>query len=164
MNFDDVRQPVRRTVVAALVAVVAAGSAVAAVRHESAPTPQDTVRAFLVTAVVDRDTVTACKYLTSRGQAEIAAAEPRHTPCEQGLMGAKLTLGGDTIGSDAAAKLLRYHAQQDGGRARVSVQADGATRTFTLRRVTGKSFAGPGPDGPWRIDGGVGVLVAPAGG
>jgi hypothetical protein len=174
MNVDDdtspaplsphaVRQAGRRLAVVALAAVAVAGSAVAAVRHESAPTPNDTVRGFLVTAVVDQDTVTACKYLTSHAKAEIAAAEPRATPCEQGLMGARLTLGGDALGSEAAVKLLRYHARQDGGRARVTVQANGATRAFTLRRVTGQSFAGPGPDGSWRIDGGVGALVAPGG-
>jgi hypothetical protein len=174
MNLDDapstpplppraVRQTGRRLAVAALVAVAVAGTTVA-VRHESAPTPQDTVRGFLVTVVVDQDTVTACRYLTSRAEAEIAAAEPRATPCEQGLMGAKLTLGGDTAGSEAAVKLLRYRTQQDGGTARVTVQADGATRAFTLRKVTGQSFAGPAPDGPWRIDGGVGALVASGGG
>jgi hypothetical protein len=56
--------------------VAVAGSAVAAGRRQADPTPQDTVRAFLVTAVVDQDTVTACKYLTTQAKAEIAAAEP----------------------------------------------------------------------------------------
>lgn len=158
------RRTGRRVALVALVAVAVAGSAVALGRHGSAPTPQDTVRAFLVTAVVDQDTVTACEYLTSHAQAEVAAAEPPATPCEQGLMGARLTLGSDAIGTEAAVKRLRYHAQDDGARARVTVQADGATRAFTLRNVTGASFAGPSPDGPWRIDGGVGPLVAPGGG
>jgi hypothetical protein len=172
MNLDDppntspispraMRRTGRRVALVALAAVAVAGSAVAAGRHQADPTPQDTVRAFLVTAVVDQDTVTACEYLTTHAKAEIAAAEPRDTPCEQGLMGARLTLGGDAIGSEAAVKLLRYDAQDDGGRARVTVQANGATQAFTLRKVTGESFAGPVPDGPWRIDGGVGAVVAP---
>jgi hypothetical protein len=161
MNLDDSRQTGRRVALVALVAVAVAGSAVAADRHHSAPTPQDAVRGFLVTAVVDHDTVPACEYLTSHAKAEVAAAAPRDTPCEQGLMGARLTLGGDAISTEAAVERLRSRAEGAGGRARVTVQEDGATRAFTLRKVTGQSFAGPGLDGPWRIDGGVGALVSP---
>ena len=157
-----IRRVGTRLAVAAVAAVALAGSAVAAVRHESAPTPQDAVRGFLIHAVVDQDTVVACEYLTLHTKAEIAAAEPRDTPCEQALMGATLTLGHDTVGTEAAVKRLRYHAQEHDGRARVTVQAEGAKRTFTLRKVAGRSFAGPGPDGPWRIDGGAAALLARA--
>jgi len=79
-------------------------------------------------------------------------------------MGASLTLGRDSISSQAAVKALRYRAQAQGGGARVTVTADGAGRAFTLRKVAGRSFAGPGPEGPWRIDGGVTALLAPVAG
>jgi len=153
-----------RVAMVAAAALLMGGSAIAASRHESAPTPQDGVRGFLIDSVVDQNTVVACEYLTPHAKAEVAAVQPRDTPCEQGLMGATLTLGGDAIASEAAVKRLRYHTQEQGGRARVTVQADGATRAFTLRKGTGESFAGPSPAGPWRIDGGVAALVAPGGG
>jgi hypothetical protein len=152
-----------RLAVAALAALIAGGSAIGWTRYESASTPQDTVRGFLVAAVVDQDTVTACKYLTAHARAEIAALEPRDTPCEQGLMNASLTLGRDTVTTEAAVKRLHYNAQVRSGRGRVTVRAHGATQTFTLRKEPDASFAGPGPKGPWRIDTGVGALVAPGG-
>lgn len=149
-----------RVAMVAVAALLMGGSAIAAIRHESAPTPQDGVRGFLIDSVVDQNTVVACEYLTPRAKAEIAAARPRDTPCEQGLMGATLTLGGRAISTEAAVKRLRYHTQEHGGRARVTVEADGVTRAFTLRKGTAQ-FAGPSPAGPWQIDGGVAALVAP---
>jgi hypothetical protein len=145
------------------VLVVTLGVAVAAVafgRDSKSATPEGTVRDFLVTAAVDQDGVDACDYLTGHAVAELAAVEPRDTSCEQALDAATLTLGRDALDTEAAVKTLSYREQSSGDRARVTVEADGVARTFTLRKVDTPPPAGMLSSTPWRIESGVTALTA----
>jgi hypothetical protein len=157
------RRAVRRTVKTfSVLAAVAAGVAVGVVafaREDSAATPDGTVRDFLVSSVVDDDGVGACRYLTPRAMREISSVEPRDTPCEAALEFSTLTLGADRLDDEAEVKRLSYHQEQRGDRARVTVGAGGADRTFTLRRATPQEREGIEPPTPWRIDSGVAALV-----
>jgi hypothetical protein len=147
----------------AVVTVAVAAAVVTMARDSGAPTPEGTVRDFLVAAVVEHNGVFACTYLTPRAAREISAVEPRDTPCEVALDDSRLTLGPDVVHDEAAIKRLSYRQERRGGLARVTVGAGGAARTFSLRKTTAQAPLGPAHDTPWRIDSGAAALVEPAG-
>ena len=158
------RRAVRRTVLALGAAVAIAASAFAlavAGGHDiDAGSPEDTVRDFLVTAVVDGDGVDACGYLTPRAVLALRTVEPRDTTCHEALTRARLELGGDSVDDEAAVKGLSYRVERRGERAWVTVSARGAARTFALRRASRQERLEPDPPPtPWRIDAGVDPLV-----
>jgi hypothetical protein len=144
----------------AIVAVAAFLGARAVARDVDTGTPAHTVRDFLVTALAERNGVHACAFLTPRAEAEIAAAEPRDTPCEAAMEFARLSLGSRTVRLESTIKGLSYRAEQRGARAWVTVSSGGAQRTFALRRATRRElveFQAPPTD--WRIDSGAAALV-----
>jgi hypothetical protein len=158
------RRAVRRAVLGfAAVAVIAVGAflgARAVARNLDPGTPASTVRDFLITTVADRDGVDACRYLTPHATRQVAADEPRDTPCPAALEFARLTLGRGTVRLESTIKGLSYRVEKRGDRSQVTVEADGAARTFELRKATASELAEfEAPPTPWRIDSGVVALV-----
>jgi hypothetical protein len=158
------RRAVRATLlgfaVTVLVAVAALLGARAAARDLDPGSPGGTVRDFLVTAVAESNGVGACTYLTAHAIRQVAAVEPPHTGCHAALTSAGLTLGSRTVGLESTIKGLTYHVEQRGDRASVTIEDDGATHTFALRRATPserREFMPPATS--WRIDSGVAPLV-----
>jgi hypothetical protein len=157
----------RRTLVlfgvTAAAAVTALAGAAAFTHDDGSGSPEHTVRDFLVTAVAEHDGSDACGFLTRRTLFEVRAAEPRGMSCVTALSSsAGLTLGQETVDTEAEVKALSYRAGPEaGGRSRVTVSAHGDSRTFVLRRATRREleqFAAPPT--PWRIDSGVPGLLA----
>jgi hypothetical protein len=146
----------------AIAFAIAALAVAAAVTHDNhAGTPQHTVRDFLLSAVVDRDGLDSCPYLTDRALRRVRAAEPRGMSCVTALAAARLVLGGRRIDDDAEVKALSYRTLPDGAEVRVTISAGGASRTFVLRRATrSEANAFKAPATPWRIDSGVLGLLA----
>jgi hypothetical protein len=158
------RRAVRRGAIAVVVLLVLAASAVAVgtalSRDRVAGTPIDTVRSFLIDTAIDHNGVFGCRYLTVEAQRRLQDAQTPHPSCEIALSHRQLTLGGRTLDTEAAVKGLSYRAVQSGGRARVTVSANGASLTFGLRRATASEkaeFQPPPTD--WRIDSGAGGLA-----
>jgi FlaG/FlaF family flagellin (archaellin) len=154
------RRAVRKLIIAfaALVAVALAAvvASVAGGHDVQEPTPRDTVRDFLITSVVNSDGVDACGYLTAHAMRELAKVEPRDTTCHQALSDTRLALGGERVDTQAQVKGLGWSVSEHGGRARVTVSADGSAATFLLRHATRAELAeGDAPPTPWRIDSGV---------
>ena len=159
--------PLRKTVVlfgvTAAIPVVALVGAATFTHDDASGSPDHTVRDFLVSTVAERDGFDACTYVTRRALAELHAVERPGMICEAELGSyARLTLGGETIDTEAAVKALDYRDEREsGGRIRVTVCAHGDGRTFVLRRATRRErdeFAAPLT--PWRVDAGVNGLVA----
>lgn len=158
------RRAVRRAVLilgaTAAIAVGAVALAAAVAHDTGSGTPEHTVRDFLIDAVVDSDGFGACRYVTRHALVEVHAVEPPGTSCEAALSSARLTLGGEIVDREAAVKRLSYHVERRDGRAWVTVGADGAARTFVLRRGSRRELAEfEAPPTPWRIDSGVDALV-----
>lgn len=129
-------------------------------RENESGTPVHTVRDFLIVAVVDHDGVDACRYLTPHATRQAIATQPPNTTCSLALSSARLVLGSDNVRNEAAVKRLTYNVRQQGDRAWVSVSADGATRTFVLRKATANQLVGYDlPHSSWRIDSGVALLL-----
>ena len=148
-------------IVALAVCAVVVASAVT--HDDDSPSPQHTVRDFLIDAVVRHDGMDACAYATQRSLDQLSAAEPRGMSCVTAIAsGAQLTLGGERIDTEAAVKALRYRVENEAnGRAQVTVSARGASRSFVLRRGTRRELVVfSAPPTPWRIDSGFERLVA----
>ena len=161
---DRDRRAVRMALLALGAAVVFAAGAfavsVAGGDEVENGSPQDTVRDFLVTSVVDGDGVDACGFLTPGAARSLRAVEPRDVTCHEALARTRLTLGGEHVDDEAEVKGLDYRVTQHGGRARVTVSVDGAAMTFTLRRANDAEDGVAGvPPTPWRIDSRVDQLV-----
>jgi hypothetical protein len=157
----------RRTLVlfgvTAAAAVTALAGAAAFSHDDDSGTPEHTVRDFLVSAVAEHDGSDACGFLTRHTLLEVQAAEPRGMSCVTALSSsARLTLGRETVDTEAEVKALSYRAEPEAGnRSRVTVSAHGDSRTFVLRRATRRElveFAAPST--PWRIDSGIRGLLA----
>jgi hypothetical protein len=147
----------------AAIAVGAFAVAAATTHDDGSGTPEHTVRDFLVSAVAKHNGFQACRFMTRRSLLELHAAEPRGMSCEAALSSyARLTLGGERVDSEAAVKALAYRVDDEaGGRVRVTVSAHGDSRTFVLRHGTRRELGEfQAPPTPWRVDGGVGALVA----
>jgi hypothetical protein len=106
--------------------------------------PQGTVRGFLG-AVVDRDGVTACRYLTAGARRDFERTGPT---CESFFGRAELRLGGHGFTSDGQLGGLTYATA---GRA-VTVSWHGHRMRFVLRAASPRErseFLAPAT--PWRI-------------
>lgn len=149
--------------VTAAIAVAALAGAATFTHDDGSGSPEHTVRDFLVSAVAEHDGFQACRYVTRRTLLEVHAAEPSGMSCEAALSAdARLTLGRDTVDTEAAVKALSYRAEPEaGGHMRVTVSAHGDSRTFVLRRGTRRELGEfEAPHTPWRIDAGVAALLA----
>jgi hypothetical protein len=160
------RRAVRRgLVILGATAAIAIGAfaLAAAVAHDSrSGTPEHTVRDFLINAVADHDGFGACRYLTRHALLKVHAVEPPGASCEAALSAARLTLGGTNLDREAAVKGLSYRVERRDRRVLVTVGANGATRTFALRRGSRRELGEfEAPPTPWRIDSGVDALVRP---
>jgi hypothetical protein len=158
------RRAVRRALLffgataAIAVGVVALATAVA--RDTDSGSPTGTVRDFLLNAVAENDGFGACRYLTRRALLEVHAVEPPNTSCEGALSSAALVLGNDRVDDEAGVKRLSYRAERRGDRVRVTASADGAARTFVLRKASRRELQEfQAPPTSWRIDAGVDALL-----
>lgn len=160
------RRAVRRTVLAsaATMAIALGGIAfaVAGPTDRGLDSPEDTVRGFLISAVVDGNSVAGCDYLTPRAVRAFRTVEPPFTTCDEALTRARLVLGGEEIDDEAAVKGLSYRVERRGGRALVTVSSHGSAHTFGLRRASRQEreeFNPLTPSTSWRIDAGLDPLL-----
>jgi hypothetical protein len=146
----------------AALAVCAIAVASAVTHDDDSPSPQHTVRDFLLAAVSRHDGFDACRYVSQLTLVQVHAIEPRGMSCEAAISSsAHLTLGGRRITTEAQVKSLTYRAEAEpDGRERVTVSWRGASRSFVLRRATRSELVELGaPPTPWRIDSGVPELL-----
>jgi hypothetical protein len=156
MTMHRLRRPLIAFTATAVIAVCAAVVS-SAVTHgdNDSPTPEHTVRDFLVDAVAQSAGIDTCPYLTPKAQAEMEAVEPRGMSCVTAVAtSAHLDLGGKRIDTEAAVKALTYRAEAESGdRVRVTVSDGGDSRTFVLRRATQRELVEfSAPPTPWRVD------------
>jgi hypothetical protein len=119
-------------------------TAVARAPLRPSASPQGTVRGFLG-AVVDRDGVSACRYLTAGARRDF---ERTGSTCESFFGQAELRLGGHGFTSDGQVGRLAYASA---GR-RVTVSWHGHGLGFQLRRASPRERAEfLAPPTPWRI-------------
>jgi zinc transporter ZupT len=145
----------------AVLAVCAAVGAAATIHDNHSPTPQHTVRDFLIDAVAGHDGMDACAYMTSQAQREILAHEPHGMSCVTAVAdSAHLELGGKTIDTEAAVKALGYRVRPEpGGRVRVTVSSGGDSRSVVLRKATQSELVEfSAPPTPWRVGAGAASL------
>jgi hypothetical protein len=155
MTMHRLRRTLILFVATAVLAVCAAAVASTVTHDDNSPTPEHTVRDFLVAAVAQRAGIDACPYLTPEALAHVEAVEPRGMSCVTAVpTSAHLDLGGKSIHTEAAVKALTYRAEpQAGGRVQVTVSAGGDSRTFVLRRATQPELVEfSAPPTPWRVD------------
>jgi hypothetical protein len=149
--------------VATAALLVCAVTIAAEVTHnDDSPSPDHTVRDFLLAAVARHDGLRACRYVTRQALVHVHAIEPRGMSCEAAVSDyAHLNLGGDRVDAEAAVKALDYRAEAEPrGRERVTVSAHGESRSFVLRRATQRELVEYlRPPTPWRIDAGLDALV-----
>jgi hypothetical protein len=133
----------------------------AAARAAPAPVVQaeDTVRGFLIAAVVNDDAYLGCQYLTPAEQARVARLAGRGATCQEALVASQPRFAG--VRSVAQLNAVRLRAVVRDDRARVSAQLPGGKPvTFILRRATPAELnAFEAPQVPWRIDSGVTSLL-----
>jgi hypothetical protein len=163
----DLMTALRKTlllfVAVAALAVCAAAVAATVTHEDDSPSPEHTVRDFLLAAVSRHDGLDACRYLTGQALAHVHAIEPRGMSCEAVVSDyAHLELGGDRVDTEAAVKALDYRTEPEpGGRERVTASAGGHSLSFVLRRATQRELVEYAkPPTPWRIDAGLDALVA----
>jgi hypothetical protein len=143
-------------------AAIAVGAIVVAsvVTHgDDSPSPQHTVRDFLLDAVVDHDGMDACAYASSRSLQRLQATAPRGMSCVTAVADhAELTLGGERIATEAAVKALTYRAerQADGGErvrcpstATAAPSCCGARRRTNVSSSTRRTRRGGSTQGSW---------------
>jgi hypothetical protein len=151
----------------AVIAVLAVGALAvsAAVTHDDdSPTPEHTVRDFLLAAVSRHDGLRACRYLAEEAVVDVHGGEPRGMSCEATISDdAHLTLGGKVVTTEAAIKGLDYSAETGSdGTVTVTVSSGGAGRSFVLRHATQRELVEYlEPPTPWRIEAGVVPLLKP---
>jgi hypothetical protein len=158
------RRRVRRAaILLAVMALLAAGGVAlgtALAGGDPDASPGGTVRAFLTDAVLERNGVVACRYLTPAERGRVERTAGPGASCSIALTSAELRLGGRTVVEQSTLKGLRYRVEQRGARAVVTVSAGSATQTFGLRRATaGELREFQAPPTHWRIDSGVDRLA-----
>lgn len=156
------------SVVLGTVAVVLLVLALVVPEHESkestagtaatAGSADETVRQFLLLAIVEDDAYPSCQYLTTAQQATLARLAGA-TSCRLALTGTSPSL--DNVQDEADVDRLKIRATVDGDRATAIVSGgDGAPVTFTLTRATPAEVeAFEAPSTPWRIASGAEALV-----
>lgn len=153
-------------VLVALTALLVVGSVTlgtALGREDREASPAGTVRAFLTEAVIDRNGVVACRYLTPRARQLVEATTSRGASCAIAMSASALRLGGRNIIQESSLKRLDYRVDERGGRAQVTVGRGAAAQSFSLRRATPAELREfQPPPTHWRIDSGVQDLVAGA--
>lgn len=160
------RRMLVRTLVAfvatAAIAVCAISVASAVTHDDGSPSPQHTVRDFLVAAVARHDGLRACRYVAREALVDVHEVEPRGMSCEAAVSSyAHLELGGRRIDTEAAVKALTYRVRNEpDGRELVTVSASGDSRSFLLRRATqNERVEYLAPATPWRIEAGFVALL-----
>jgi hypothetical protein len=114
--------------------------------------PQGTVRGFLG-AVVDRDGVGACPYLTAGARRDF---ERHGATCEDFFGQSELRLGGHAFPSDGSLAALRFASH---GRV-VTVSGHGHTMRFVVRPASARERTEfEPPPTPWRIASNIGHLA-----
>jgi hypothetical protein len=157
-------RPLLALVATAVLAVCAVAVASAVTHDDDSPTPEHTVRDFLLAAVSRHDGIDACRYVTRQALVDIHAVEPRGKSCEAAFStSAHLELGGRSVVTEATVKGLSYEAEpESGGRVRVTVSSGGDSRSFVLRKATQRELVEYStPPTPWRVDVGVVPLLTP---
>jgi phosphatidylglycerophosphate synthase len=119
----------------------------------------ETVRQFLMLAIVEDDAYPSCQYLTT-GQQATLARQAGATSCRLALTSTSPSLDG--VENEADVDRLRIRATVVGDRATAVVSGrDRAPVTFTLARATPAEVeAFEAPPTPWRIASGAEALVA----
>ena len=125
----------------------------------TAGSAEETLRQFLLEAIVEDNPYPACQYLTTAQQATLAR-QAGATSCRLALTGASPSLDG--VQDEANVDRLKIRATVVGDRATAVVS--GRSRppvTFTLTRATPAEVeAFEAPSTPWRIASGAEALVA----
>jgi hypothetical protein len=154
------------TVLVALAALIVVGCVALGTAHgreNREATPAGTVRAYLTDAVIDRNGVEACKFLTPAARQRLEDLTTPHPSCAIALSSARLRAGGQSVRQESALKELDYRGEEHGTRAWVSVGTGTARQTFGLRRATpGELREFTPPPTHWRIDSGVDGLLGGA--
>jgi hypothetical protein len=146
----------------AVLTVCAVAVAATVIHDDDSPTPEHTLRDFLLAALSRHDGLRACRYVTREALVDIHAIEPRGMSCEAAVSDyAHLDLGGESVVTEAAVKGLSYKARpESGGRVRVTVSSGGDSRSFVLRKATQRELVEyENPPTPWRIDAGAVPLL-----
>jgi hypothetical protein len=146
----------------AVLAVCAVAVASTVTHDDDSPTPEHTVRDFLLAAVSRHAGLDACRYVTRDALVDIHAVEPRGMSCEAAFSSsAHLDLGGKRIVTEAAVKALSYQTETESdGRVRVTVSSGGDSRSFVLRKATQRELVEYStPPTPWRVQAGVVPLL-----
>lgn len=120
---------------------------------------EETVRQFLLLAIVEDDAFPACQYLTTAQQATLVR-QAGATSCRLALTGTSPSLDG--VQDEADVDRLKIRATVVGDRATAVVAGRGQPpMTFTLTRATPAEAEGfEAPSTPWRIASGAEALVA----
>jgi len=114
--------------------------------------PQGTVRGFLG-AVVDRDGLSACRYLTAGARRDF---ERHGATCEDFFGQSELRLGGHAFTSDGSLAALRFASHSR----TVTVAWHGHTMRFVVRPASARERTEfEPPPTPWRIASNVGRLA-----
>lgn len=119
----------------------------------------ETLRQFLLLALVEDDAYPSCRYLTVAEQAAIARLAGA-TSCRLALTSSSPSLDG--VQDEADVDRLKIDVTMHGGRATAIVSGRGRSpATFTLVRATPEEAeAFEAPSTPWRIASGAEALVA----
>jgi hypothetical protein len=125
----------------------------------TAGSAEETVRQFLLLAIVEDDAYPSCQYLTTAQQATLARLADA-TSCRLALTGTSPSFDG--VQDEADVDRLKIRSTVDGNRATTVVSGRGhAPVTFTLTRATPAEVeAFEAPSTPWRIASGAEALVA----
>jgi hypothetical protein len=157
------------SIVLGILAVVLLVAALVVPEHESAKTDantaatarsaDETLRQFLLTALVEDNAYPSCQYLTT-GQQATLAREAGATSCRPALTGTSPSLDGVRNEGDVDRLKIRVTVVGDRATAVVSGR-DRPPVTFTLVRATPAEVeAFEAPSTPWRIASGAEALVA----
>jgi hypothetical protein len=158
------RKPLVAIAVIAVLAVGAVAVSAAVTHDDDSPSPEHTVRDFLLAAVSRHDGLRACRYLSEQAVIDIHRVEPRGMSCEATISDyAHLELGGKVVTTEAAVKGLTYDAETGSdGTVTVTVSSGGAARSFVMRRATQRELVEYlKPPTPWRVEAGVVPLLKP---
>jgi hypothetical protein len=149
------------TVVVLLLAVTLPGHAQAGQAPSPAAEAQQTVREFLIAAVIDDNAYLACQYLTPDEQRRVARLAGRAASCQEAFIAAQPVFAG--VRSVIEVKALPLRTTVRGDRAVAIVPrrqpAPGPIR-FVLRRATRAELdAFHAPQVPWRIASGATAVL-----